>query len=68
MSAAEVALEELAASIKADLASADRHVVELATWNTTPPAGFELHAAAMLLHHLYGAIERSHPRTVLEDL
>jgi hypothetical protein len=57
VSITEVALEELAASIKDDLSHADKHVAELATWNTIPPTGFELHAAAMLLHHLYGAIE-----------
>ncbi len=64
MSVTQVALEELAASIKEDLRHADRHVRDLATWKTTAPTGFELNAAAMLLHHLYGAIEAVVERSV----
>ena len=57
MSVTKVALEELVASVSADLAHADKHVAQLTTWVTVVPTGFEVHAAAMLLHHLYGAIE-----------
>lgn len=57
MNATKAALEALSVAIKADLAHGDRHAAELATWKQDPPAGYEIHAAAMLLHHLYGAIE-----------
>jgi len=57
MSVLEAALDSLAANIESDLKSADKHVVMLAAWDGSPPEGNEIYAAAMLLHHLYGAIE-----------
>ena len=57
MSMTKKVLEELVASLRDDLTHAERHVSELGTWKDTVPVGFEAYAAAMLLHHLYGAIE-----------
>lgn len=57
MTVTKVALEELVISLKSDLSHADKHVAELATWKSTAPSGYEIYAAAMLLHHLYGAVE-----------
>jgi hypothetical protein len=57
MSVTKVALDDLAASIKADLEQADKHVKVLTTWQATAPTGNDLLAAALLLHHLYSAIE-----------
>jgi hypothetical protein len=57
VSVAKVALQELAVSLRADLTHADKHAAELATWTTAAPNGYEVYAAATLLHHLYSAIE-----------
>ncbi len=57
MNVTKAALEALSAGLRADLAHGDRHAAELANWRQTPPVGYEVHAAALLLHHLYGAIE-----------
>ena len=58
MSIAKRVLEELALNIKADLAHADKHAADLATWKDSAPRGqHEANSAAMLLHHLYTAIE-----------
>lgn len=57
MNVTKAALEALSAGLKADLAHGGRHVAELANWTQTPPVGYEVHAAALLLHHLYSAIE-----------
>ncbi len=57
MSNTKGALDELRASIRADLLRADKHVVDLTTWASKQPEGYETLAAALLLHHLYGAIE-----------
>jgi hypothetical protein len=54
---AKVALEELAASLRDDLVRGDGYVNDLSKWTTTVPSGYEVHAAAVFLHHLYGAIE-----------
>lgn len=57
MNVTKAALEALSASLRADLDHGDRHVTTLAKWTQAPPVGVEVYAAAMLLHHLYGAIE-----------
>jgi hypothetical protein len=57
VNATRIALEDLARCIRQDLAQADRHVAELEVWRTIPPAGHGAYAAALLLHHLYTAIE-----------
>lgn len=64
MTATKLALEELAANIKSDLAQADRRVMQLSDWQATQPEGHELYAAAMYLHQLYGAIESVIERSV----
>ena len=56
MSLAKVALQ--------DLAHADKHTSELKTWEITAPTGYEPYAAAVLLHHVYGAIEATIERSL----
>ncbi|MGH7294362.1 MAG: hypothetical protein ACRELB_05500 [Polyangiaceae bacterium] len=64
MNVAKVALEELAASLRDDLARGDQYVRELGKWTTNIPTGYEVHAAAVFLHHLFGAIEAFVERSV----
>jgi ribonuclease HepT-like protein len=47
----------LARSLRDDLTHADKHAADLAPWSARTPVGYECHAAAILLHHLYEAIE-----------
>ena len=53
----QVALEQLATSLRADLKFADDYVANLSVWSEVVPDGYAIDAAARRLHHLYGAVE-----------
>lgn len=57
MNATRASLDALLANLRGDLAHAEQHVRDLGRWREHAPVGYEAFAAALLLHHVYSAIE-----------